>query len=62
MKPEATPWRVMLSAALSFGVKPAHFWRLSLKEWRALAPRESGDTFTRAALTALAQRFPDRTP
>jgi uncharacterized phage protein (TIGR02216 family) len=55
---EATPWPRLLAVAQQVGVTPAAFWRLSLKEWRALvAP--ANETLTRSALDALAQRFPD---
>ncbi len=49
----------MLAAALRCGVTPAYFWRLSLREWRALAAPVGEDTLTRAAFTALARKFPD---
>ncbi len=49
----------MLAAALRCGVTPAHFWRLSLSEWRALAAPASDDVLTRATFTALARKFPD---
>lgn len=55
---EATPWPTLLAAAQALGLAPAEFWRLSLKEWRALiAP--SGETLSHSAFAALAQRFPD---
>lgn len=40
------------------GIAPAEFWRLSLKEWRALVS-PAHETLTRAAFDALARRFPD---
>ncbi len=49
----------MLVLAQRRGIAPAAFWRLSLKEWRALAaPGESA--LTRAGFEALAARFPDQ--
>lgn len=55
---ERTPWRRLLALSQTMGVAPAAFWRLSLKEWRALvAPGH--DALTRAAFDALASRFPD---
>jgi Phage tail assembly chaperone protein, TAC len=50
----------MLAAALRLGVAPAFFWRLSLKEWRALVAPTLDDTLTRAAFAALTQSFPDQ--
>lgn len=49
----------MLAVALRIGVTPAQFWRLSLKEWRALVAPRGADALSRAAFNALAQRFPD---
>ncbi len=57
-----TPWRAMLAVAAQLGVPPAHFWRLSLREWRAIAAPEGHETLPRAAFEALAQRFPDNGP
>ncbi|MEQ1707277.1 MAG: phage tail assembly chaperone [Terricaulis sp.] len=59
MKPEATPWPAMLAVALRLGVPPSCFWRLSLKEWRALIAPIGDDTLSRAGFAALAQHFPD---
>ncbi|MBC7767543.1 MAG: phage tail assembly chaperone [Phycisphaerales bacterium] len=57
---ERTPWPALLAAAMRAGVAPRDFWRLSLKEWRALvAPTEAG--LSRAAFEAMAQVFPDKT-
>ncbi len=49
----------MLSCALQLGVAPAAFWRLSVKEWRALVQPAAPTTLTRAAFEDLARRFPD---
>jgi uncharacterized phage protein (TIGR02216 family) len=58
MTPEPTPWPRLLAAALGLGLTPPQFWRLSLREWRALvAPR--AEQLTRAAFENLARRFPD---
>jgi len=53
---EATPW-LRLMARSRFA--PAEFWRLSLREWRALAAPPKEHALSRAALIDLAQRFPD---
>ena len=59
MKAEGTPWGAWLKTAFAFGLNPADFWRLSLKEWRALtAPAPA--PFNRAAFESLAAQFPDR--
>jgi uncharacterized phage protein (TIGR02216 family) len=55
-----TPWRAWLAAAAGLGVAPAAFWRLSLKEWRALTQQFSAPTLDRAAFERLAARFPDQ--
>jgi uncharacterized phage protein (TIGR02216 family) len=45
--------------AQQVGIAPPTFWRLSVREWRALvAPAH--DVLTRAAFDALKQRFPDK--
>jgi uncharacterized phage protein (TIGR02216 family) len=62
MQPEPTPWRALLAAAQRLGVTPAEFWRLSLREWRALAAPSAEAALTRAAFDALAARFPDSIP
>ncbi|HYD71991.1 MAG TPA: phage tail assembly chaperone [Candidatus Binatia bacterium] len=55
---ERTPWARLLALSLTLGVAPSKFWRLSLKEWRALVS-PAHETLTRAAFDALASRFPD---
>jgi uncharacterized phage protein (TIGR02216 family) len=51
-------WRGWLAAAAALGVAPRDFWRLSVKEWRALAsPRAAA--LCRDELEALMRRFPD---
>lgn len=56
---DRTPWAAMLAAALSRGLGPACFWRLSLREWRAISWSHHGAMLPRAAFVALVQRFPD---
>lgn len=46
-------------AAVAFSIPPAAFWRLSLKEWRALAGEGAGAALGRSHLAALMARFPD---
>lgn len=60
MKADATPWRAWLKAAFAFGLAPESFWRLSVKEWRALNAAPAAP-FDRAAFDALAAQFPDQT-
>ena len=48
----------MLRAALSAGIAPDAFWRLSLREWRWLAG-ERGEAMSRAQLAALMGAYPD---
>ena len=52
------PWAVMLRAALSAGVTPDAFWRLSLREWRWLAG-EGDEAMSRGRLAVLMGAFPD---
>ena len=35
-------WSEMMRSALAAGIRPADFWRLSLKEWRWLGARGAG--------------------
>lgn len=56
---DRTPWPRLLAIALSVGVAPESFWRLSVKEWRALTV-SADEGLTRQAFTTLAQRFPDK--
>jgi uncharacterized phage protein (TIGR02216 family) len=58
---EQTPWRHMLSAGIRFGIAPCAFWRLSLREWRALNASPS-DVLNRAAFEALVAAHPDKSP
>lgn len=59
MRLEPTPWAAWLRAAFAFGVLPEAFWRLSVREWRALAAREAA-AFDRASFETLAAQFPDK--
>lgn len=52
-------WGRMLRLAVGLGVQPEAFWRLSLKEWRALTEREPRAAMGRAELERLAERWPD---
>lgn len=58
---DALPWAAWLRlACLRFGLAPAEFWRLSLKEWRALgADPAAPDPLRRAGFDALAAAHPD---
>jgi hypothetical protein len=49
----------MLSAGARFGLAPHVFWRLSLREWRALNARVD-NALNRAAFEALAAAHPDK--
>lgn len=53
-------WEAMLRTAVSLGVAPEAFWRLSLKEWRWLteAPAQARP-MGRGELQTLAARWPD---
>ncbi|NGM49430.1 phage tail assembly chaperone [Caulobacter sp. 602-2] len=50
----------MRQAATAFAIPPAAFWRLSLKEWRALAGTPASPVLARPDLAALMARFPDK--
>ncbi len=55
-------WDAALRLAVSLGLAPDAFWRLSLREWRALTARPAAPGLDRAALDALIARFPDEEP
>lgn len=57
---ECTPWAAWLRAGFAFGFAPEQFWRLSIREWRALTAQHSAHACDRAAFEALAARFPDK--
>jgi uncharacterized phage protein (TIGR02216 family) len=46
-------------AAADLRIPPEAFWRLSLKEWRALTDGGASDALDRAALEALLGLYPD---
>jgi uncharacterized phage protein (TIGR02216 family) len=50
----------MLAAAAIIGVPPAAFWRLSVREWRALTLRPRSNALNRTEFNELMQAFPDR--
>ena len=52
-------WAGLLRLALSLGVAPEAFWRLSLVEWRALTETPPSPVLTRTGLTDLIARYPD---
>lgn len=56
-----TPWAQMLAAARGMSLPPEAFWRLSLREWRALsAPLAEVTHMHRAAFEALSRLYPDK--
>jgi|CXWL01.1.fsa_nt_gi hypothetical protein len=60
MKAEATPWRALLAAAHELGVPPQLFWKLSLKEWRALSTSVTHiGPLARRDFNSLSLQFPD---
>jgi len=58
MSPAAL-WGDWLRQALSLGLPPAAFWRLSLREWRLLLGPQGPGPLSRAEFAALTHRFPD---
>lgn len=56
----STPWPKLLSTAMSLGLAPDAFWRLSVREWRAIVALQSLSALSRAELEALARAYPDR--
>ena len=55
-----TPWDTMLRTALSLGLGPEAFWRLSLKEWRMLTAESRGrQPMGRGDLEGLREAWPD---
>ncbi|MBL8548381.1 MAG: phage tail assembly chaperone [Hyphomonadaceae bacterium] len=51
------PWRAWLALALSLGLAPEAFWRLSVREWRALTRAPA--PLSRTDLEALMRAYPD---
>jgi uncharacterized phage protein (TIGR02216 family) len=57
---ERTPWMTLYAQSQSLKATSAHeFWRLSLKEWRALTAPAGAGVLDRAAFDALAAQLPD---
>ena len=55
-----TPWPAMLRLAVgTLRLTPEMFWRLSLKEWRALTGEGSEAVLDREGLDALTRAYPD---
>lgn len=54
-----TPWPAMLRLAVTLNIPPEAFWRLSLKEWRALTGEGGVGVLTRKGLEALTRAYPD---
>lgn len=52
-------WAAPLRLAVSLGVAPEAFWRLSLTEWRALTEAPPTPVISRNDLSALIARYPD---
>lgn len=52
-------WTSALRLAATLGVPPPAFWRLSLREWRALTQAPAAPVLGRSGLEALIARFPD---
>jgi len=53
-------WAGMLRLAAGFGIQPADFWRLSLREWRMLtASPVASEVMGRAAFDQLTEAWPD---
>lgn len=52
-------WAAPLRLALNLGLPPEAFWRLSLKEWRALTEAPPAPVLSRADLSTLIARYPD---
>ena len=59
---ERTPWAAMLALAAAMRVAPHRFWRLGLKEWRALVAPQPAATLYLMTFERLAARFPDKGP
>ena len=51
-------WNEMLRAAALMGIVPAQFWKLSLREWRALTT-PSGPALPRTQFDLMMKRRPD---
>lgn len=53
------PFDAWLRLAVRMGISPHDFWRLSLREWRALTAPAGPAPLGRVELEALRARFPD---
>jgi uncharacterized phage protein (TIGR02216 family) len=51
------PWSQLIVAASQIGLTPHLFWKLSVREWRALIGE--GQALDRVALSDLIKAFPD---
>lgn len=49
----------MLRLAVTLRIPPEAFWRLSLKEWRALTGEGGEAVMARESLDALTKAYPD---
>lgn len=55
-----TDWAPMLRLALSLGLQPEWFWRLSMREWRMLTDRTAGPApMGRETFEQMAEAWPD---
>lgn len=55
------PWAEALAAAARMGFAPDTFWRMSLKEWRAVARMgDASPVLGAAVLIDLMTTYPDR--
>lgn len=54
-----TPWAGMLSAAVSMGIGPESFWRLSVREWSMLTAPAAAGAMGRDLFEQLAAQWPD---
>lgn len=52
-------WSALLRLALSMGIAPEAFWRLSWREWQMLTAVPFHAPLNRADFNALMARFPD---
>ncbi len=52
-------WSALLRLALSLGIAPEAFWRLSWREWQMLTAVSTPMPLSRADFDALMARFPD---
>lgn len=53
------PWAEMMRAAISLGIAPAAFWKLSLREWRYLTGA-GGEMLGRRAFEQMMTTHPDK--